>query len=1082
MTSSEKLTVALKKEMLRRYEAGESKKFIAAALHLSLKVVLKNTPRKLLRDSQIQEIVRLVSDGNKKSDVARQLQVSVQTVRRHTRVKTINDIRITEEDKAEAIRRALIGETTSSIARGLKIGKSSALKIIHNALDKFELSMEQKKVILDARNNGKTATTIASELKLPLIIVCDLLGIQKSSRYSEEQRKSAIRAVESGENTSDVAKKIGTSRSLVSYWFKIAMEQGEAKKPVRNFPKSDDFQFTWITRQDPALEDWRRLIVTWFEAETPPMGLAVDAISGFINKYLIELNLPKKPADLFRRGQILPDLFSVFSSFPERAYKYNKTLYGLAEWVLDSPDFADTEGEETVRLSHLYRNPFNLDARGNNNKVFKSESSKVVIPYYLISDLRKHIAQGPNFVDWKWVHGLSGRETINGQQLAGDWFPITEDQIDRDDPDCVWRIRRRENLNAVLEMWSPVRWVLILIHLQIPTRVGQTRMADSGESDTFIWKNEEFIPNPGLLKQGTVRNPHEQGIFRRPSQHDVAMGAKIYLFFNSNKTADIGKSGKEKGFVCAWPRMDNLDEDPYYWLAKLRDWQMKYNPIDRLTSWCELIGDRKLSPQSKEQLEEYPLTAFLFRTPEYKGVPGPISAHECSNAWQKLMAAYEALLLKNGIEHPSGKPLELINPANGRAWSSPHATRVSLITHLILDGNMPVELMMKIVGHARFIMTVYYTKAGLTRIQDAIKGATEKLDAIKYETFERDLLSTEAERVRDKVVFNSESWKSVLAINPADRNPLGWLHLHDGVCLAGGNAENLSLPGCHNGGPEITAATLSRKARYGPVPGGVRNCCRCRWKCAGKHHLPALAATLNNRAYHLHNASSDAIAAERERNSLMQDKARMESASLPYTRTRELIGAERKHESAMQSMQQFALDVVALNRMIERIMALPDTTDGPTALAAQGDTLSLHALIDETDSELLVLAGVCADVEFFPDLDPGTAVFEFAQLLDQAFEREGEPLIFARLSEKEKMTAANAIMRELERCANRDNVILGRRQVVEIIDRGESLERMLGVNLKNILQLASSNGRKPVSISLVNHTAKNNDDDKQHTP
>nr|WP_235442641.1 VPA1269 family protein [Burkholderia contaminans] len=36
---------------------------------------------------------------------------------------------------------------------------------------------------------------------------------------------------------------------------------------------------------------------------------------------------------------------------------------------------------------------------------------------------------------------------------APDWLDVTEDEIDRDDPDCVWRIR---NAESKLSRWSSV--------------------------------------------------------------------------------------------------------------------------------------------------------------------------------------------------------------------------------------------------------------------------------------------------------------------------------------------------------------------------------------------------------------------------------------------------------------------------------------------------------------------------------------------------------------------------------------------------------------------------------------------------
>ena len=98
-------------------------------------------------------------------------------------------------------------------------------------------------------------------------------------------------------------------------------------------------------------------------------------------------------------------------------------------------------------------------------------------------------------------------------------------------------------------------------------------------------------------------------------------------------------------------------------------------------------------------------------------------------------------------------------------------------------------------------MTVYYTKVGLKTIEHAIKDATLKLDEGKDEALLRDLASGDAERIRSRVAFNAEDWEVQFLTNPSDLNPLGWLYLHDGICLAGGNTNNTSLPGCHNGGP-----------------------------------------------------------------------------------------------------------------------------------------------------------------------------------------------------------------------------------------------------------------------------------------
>lgn len=1065
-----------KNEIARRHAAGESKEEIANAMNLSYSTVRRHTPsgkNVALSKEVIEEVVRLVESGAAKEEAARRLGVGYSTV--HKLTKHIRRVGppIPEDKKNELIRRAMAGETVANVARDLKIDRNRANYLVAPVARKFKPTEAQQESILKARDNGLISEDIALEVGVPLVAVWSVLGIQKYVRYSTELRDSAITEIEAGRSASEVAKELGVSSTTVHGWFKTAVKNGKAEKP-KFISRDDDHEFTWITALDPELEEWRHHIVEWFQQARSPSA-AIRAVSSFIPNYLIKNCLPKRPADLLLRDKLLPSFYEVACPKTEHGKRMNNAIYELIEYVLDRPEFADTSVAPPIRLGNLYRNPISLDTSKNGSGY--TESPKQILPYWIICDLRKRIVQGPNFRDWIWVQGLLGRETLNGKVQAPDWFPVTEDLIDRDDPDCVWRLRQRENKPPVLEMWSPVRWVATLLHIQTPPRVGQVRMIDSGEADTFIWKDGKFINNPGSLTQGTIRKPHQHGIFRRPDAESLAAGAEVFLYFNTNKTADIAKRSTDKGFVCAWPRLPEIAEDPYTWLEKLRDWQMKYNPIEKLTRWRDIKGSRKLSTKKADQADEYPDTAFLFRVPECPDEVGPVSSAETDVAWKKLLEAYQDILLKDGITHPDGRPIELINPLNGRAWSSPHASRVSLITHLILDGNVPVEIMMKIVGHARFIMTIYYTKVGLKSIENAIKGATQRLDAIKDKTLSRDLASLDAEQMRNKVVFNAEDWKTVLPVNPADRNPLGWLYMHDGICLAGGNTDNSALPGCHNGGA-ILRKLGDRFPVHSHAPGGVRNCCRCRWKCAGKHHALGLQATLNNRQYHLHKASERAIDVERVRNRILQEKAKIESRGQPFIQSSELRVAERNYEAAMQKMQEYAMDVAAIHRMIMRIQDLPENTSGPTALAAQGDLLTLQSIVEDTDSELLVLAEVCSDVEFFPDLDPGTAIFEYAQLMDRAFEREGQPLILARMSEKEKLSAANAIMRELERCANPENPILARRKVIEIMDREESLEKVLGIKLKSILQLADQSSKKNVSVRLQNLAKEAISDDK----
>jgi DNA-binding NarL/FixJ family response regulator len=1077
-----KLTQAQKDEIQRRAADGEIRTVIAKTMGIAVHLVYDRAPKvppRVTREQKM-EIVRRVESGETKNALAKEFGLSKVTVQDYTKHVIRKLPEVPQEVRKEIIRRAIEGESAKTIARELGYSVGTVDYHIKNVASDYQLSDEQTAAIWHARQTGKKYGQIAEQLKLPRRVIYAALGIYRKKSTDDALRAQAIRAMETGESSTSVATRLGVSSTAVLSWFRRDVAEGKAKRP-ENVSKSDDDQFMWIAKRDSSLEHWRKLIVEYAATHSPPFSTFINALSVFVDRYLLAHRLPLNPADLLNRKQLVPDFYAACPQ-GKSGRTYNTQIYNLIEWVLDSEQFADMEDGEPLRFTDLYRNPIDPNAGGEDALPQARESTKTLLSYLLVSLLRKQIVQGPNFRDWTWAQGLMGNKDLDGNSLGPDWFEVSEDRLDKSDLDCVWRVRSPSTVDRpVLEMWSPVRWVHALLHLQTPVRGGQARMADSGEADTFIWHDAKFIPNPSKLCQGSARNPRQQGVFRRPSTEEESAGAKITLYFNSNKTADIGKGGSALGFECPWPQMEESDEDPYRWLAKLRDWQMKYNPIQRLTRWIDLEGATKLSPQSKNRLQDYPDTAFLFRLPEDAKHPDwPLSSNRANVAWQILLTAFESALGEQGIRSPTGERIELINPETGRAWSSPHATRPSLITHLIMDGNVPPIIMTKVVGHARFIMTLYYTKAGLVGIQNSIKQATKVLEETKHKTFERDLLSANAERMREIAVFNTEDWTTVLPLNSADRSPLGWYYMHDRVCFAGGNTHgNNQVPGCHNGGPVRTKEGRNQKDIHDPVPGGVRNCCRCRWSASGKEHLDSLAATLTNRSWHLQNASNEALATLRERDAILKSKARTEAANEPFGQTHDLTSAERRHEAAMHRMQELTLDVAALNRTIDRVMALPVNVDGPTVLALQGDALTAHAVIEDA-SELLQLANVVGDMELYPDLqsNTGEAVYAYADLLDNAFECEGHPRILVRLSKDEKMQCANALMRQLERHANPQNHLLGRRAVVEIIDRGESLQKLLGVKLNEIARQALP-AKNQTPLRLVKPTTEDDHDDRR---
>jgi hypothetical protein len=95
--------------------------------------------------------------------------------------------------------------------------------------------------------------------------------------------------------------------------------------------------------------------------------------------------------------------------------------------------------------------------------------------------------------------------------------------------------------------------------------------------------------------------------------------------------------------------------------------------------------------------------------------------------WFNLLEAFEQRIADRGQTHSHGEPIRFLpeekNRRNGLTTLFPlHSLRVSLITALALDGKMPLEVMYRIVGHSRLIMTLYYIKPGMSYMLDVLSG------------------------------------------------------------------------------------------------------------------------------------------------------------------------------------------------------------------------------------------------------------------------------------------------------------------------------------------------------------------------
>jgi len=109
---------------------------------------------------------------------------------------------------------------------------------------------------------------------------------------------------------------------------------------------------------------------------------------------------------------------------------------------------------------------------------------------------------------------------------------------------------------------------------------------------------------------------------------------------------------------------------------------------------------------------------------------------------------------------------------------------------------------------------------------------------------------------------------------------------------------------------------------------------------------------------------------------------------------------------------------------------------------AVGGAEDLRIAFENTNSELLQLAGVCLDAEVYPDEGPGKAVLRRSQLLDSALYREGLQPVFISLSEGEQLTLGNRFMQHMAGLAQPGDQTLGLRKIVGLMDAGRSLAEL----------------------------------------
>ena len=825
-----------------------------------------------------------------------------------------------------------------------------------------------------------------------------------------------------------------------------------------------DLTLGWVTQDiGPEWLQWQQYAAEWAAKNPSNTGKRLEAIKHFLLYLKNKAPYAHDIASMFKghrdghkvSSEELND-FMLSRGAKTNASGHISRVNKLCDYILKHHLSVDDDDGNPVAL---FRNPFEKIKKNTSN----TETVHSPLPYRYIQQLRHILCPYPtddssNKAPWVGRHFRDWHWAIDHLQLEAGWKEVPPEVIDPDDPDCVVRTRiveRNKKRVEIHEIWSPVMAMFLFTKLHLPLRSFQVRFLDSGEGDTWRYEGGQWVENTKHpFKYGTPKRPYQKGVFRR-IYDSMTEGYSTGLYVSTNKTADQNKDELQRGYTIPWQH-----EELLYWLEKLRNWQEKYNPIDRLVKGAELKTSIVGHAKSKTQLKEMGEFSFLFRD---RNSAFPIYKNASKNPWYRLLSKLEEDVFQAGQTMANGDRLRFVKDygedfggqeGSKTATEYPlHSLRVSLITCYTMDTDLPLPVISKLLaGHTRLLMTIYYNKITPSVMADKLKEAHAVLSERGEGSLRNFLVDAEMRQIPLRAAFHNDQHNSVEAAL-ANRNPIGWEERATGLCLVGGNSvrsdELSTVGGCWNGGPLPRDSKNSEQRVYGPVPHGPENCPRCRWHITDATYLPALNSAFNQVSYKAHQAAKLSVELEGQLEALKDELFIAEETDAVFLKHNELQALERRYEKQRVEADEYAKDYIAIFNLINRVIQIEngreEDDDGQKLIAVGSDEdLKYSMKFVETDSELLHLALLCEDAEFHPDLHDDLrktpAIATRTNALSRMMARSGYKPVFLEMDEQTQLIAGNALMRKMAKIAAPEDRLEGYRIASNYIEAQEFLK------------------------------------------
>lgn len=739
--------------------------------------------------------------------------------------------------------------------------------------------------------------------------------------------------------------------------------------------------------------DWESLAVE-FCTTGRNLTSKTTIIKRFINEYIVPLGNYQNVSTFFSTDNDYTMLHKWLDKISGKSTKShnNNSLLSFFNYIYKKKCCVIDDSTGNYIPITGYRVPL---SRINYDYDSPSETVKLALPYSYVLKARQWMTpkNSNSFSDLHHLHKL----------FDSDWYDIDKKKIDDSDIDCVYREivkYQREHgsrwkKKKTYQMWSPVRSIALLTLFYYPLRGQQICWLDSGEWDEwdlkiidgeYVWrKNSEHYAMRGRAQGFLKRTKIESGEY------------VIGMYCTTNKTADNFKEG---GYSCPW-----MPDELIPWIYRLKRWQNKYNPIEKLTKWTDIELPRKVDANLLKTRQDQ---AFLFRNPLSRNPDKRSNPIVPSYAFKNTLPSvlYNIQLKENQLAWIDTN-IKSTGLCKYRSEFTPHCMRVSLITSLVIDGEVDINIVSKIVGHSNVLMTLYYTKVGFTKIRQTLNESEKIALSKSVHEIQRICDDHEIEKLKPSLVCNTD--QVLKSLN--NKTPTAAYLISDiGICPTGGGM-------CNQGG-EYQESSRS----YLPVPNGYlgrRNCPRCRFFITGPAFLAGLQAISNELLYEIKNASEQVLKIERIQKKLEEKRFDCDLMGEIFLEHEELSKTIALVEQSSELVDLLTSDLISIIRLVKKSLSLLSKIDEKKGneqsliLIGNGDITDLEFALQEITSEFRQLSEICENAEIFISGRSTHANIRRSQLIDLMISHNGMRPTMFKLSETQQLLVGNQFTRLL---------------------------------------------------------------------